>query len=101
MRTTSNMNDYSNLKNDEKVKDYLMDKMITKNINYKIMYQRQKKVTAASSRTNLRNSIDWINSKKETIKQANSHVAEVYKEDGQILIREQDQGSFFLKSPNT
>lgn len=60
MRTTSNMKDYTNLNNnDDKVKDILMNKMISKNINYKIMYQKQK--NRLDKKTHLRQSMEKLN----------------------------------------
>ena len=60
MRTTSNMKDYTNLNNnDDKVKDILMNKMISKNINYKIMYQKQKK--RLDKKSHLRQSMEKLN----------------------------------------
>jgi len=69
LRTSPNINDHYILKNDEKAKDLLMNKMISKNINYKIMYQRQKRSMLNKSKNNLRKSINNMNC--ETIKQAN------------------------------
>ena len=48
----------NNFSNDDKVKDILMNKIISKKNNYKVLYQRQKKSLAESQRDHLRKSID-------------------------------------------